>query len=181
MACDMKNMTFTSTADIITKQANIDRFYSYPTVPKEKVNSLNMSFQLKILEYLKTVPATTENQTLADNTYAKIKTIRNPKLDSWQEAYYLASIFINNNDYAYALSLMDPFILDGDNVSDDFIFAYVSIGGYKEDSYLSGNYTKAVQLAAQRDKARLCALFDKMSMCILDNRIVKNTFCKECK
>lgn len=181
MLCDMKNLTLTSTADVANKQANIDKFYAYPTISKEKVNSLNMSFQLKVLEYLKTVPKTTENLTLADNTYAKIKTVRNPKLDSWQEAYHLAAIFIRNNDYAYALSLMDPFILDGDDVSDDFIFAYVSIGGYKEDSYLSGNYAKAVEMAAQRDKARLCALFEKMSMCILDNRNVKKVFCKDCK
>lgn len=181
LLCDMKDLTLTSAADIATKQANIDKFYAYAQITKEQVNNLNMSFQLKVLDYLKTQPKTTENLTLATNTYAKIKTVRNPKLSTWQEAYKLASIFIDNNDYAYALSLMDPFILDGDDVSDDFIFAYVSIGGYKEDSYLSGNYAKAVQMAAERDKSRLCALFEKMSMCILDNRNVKKIFCKECK
>lgn len=181
MLCEMKDLTFANTTEIANKQANIEKFYSYAQISKEQVNNLNMSFQLKVLDYLKNQPKTTENLTLATNTYAKIKAVRNPKLDSWQEAYKLASIFIGNNDYAYALSLMDPFILDGDDVSDDFIFAYVSIGGYKEDSYLSGNYAKAVKMAAERDKARLCALFEKMSMCILDNRNVKKVFCKECK
>ena len=115
-----------------------------------------------------------------EKTVAKIKEIRNPKLDSWKNAYKLASYFVKQYDYQYACSLMNPF-LDDPTISEDFIFSYISIAAHREETFLSGLFTKAVQLAKDKNAPRLCGLFDKLPACVLENSDVKKIICKECR
>ena len=178
--CNVKFLTLNSINDVSVKQGAIDRLYANPKLSREELNNLNLEFQIKVLEFLKTQPASMEVTTLQNQTYEKIKSVRNPKLTTWKNAYKLAAIFVGNGDYAYALSLMNPF-LDEKDLSDDFIFSYVSIGGYKEDVYLSDSYAKMVKLAAERDRARLCRMTEKMSIVILENEKVKKILCEQCK
>ena len=178
--CDVYENPITSLADITKIQANIDKLYAIPGVPKERVNSLNMEFQLKIIDFLAKEPVTTETSALMTATYAKIKEIRNPKMDSWQNAYKLASYFVKKYDYAYALSLMDPF-LDEKNIAEDFIFSYISIAAHREQTYLSSLFSKAVKIAAEKNIPRLCGLFDKLPCSVLENEEVKAIICKACK
>jgi hypothetical protein len=178
--CDVFQTPIRSAADITKIQANIDKLYAIPGISREKVNSLNMEFQLKIINYLDTVPVTTETAALSAATFAKIKEIRNPKMDSWQNAYKLASYFVKKHDYTYALSLMDPF-LDEKNIAEDFIFSYISIAAHREQTYLSPMFTKAVKMAAERDIPRLCGLFDKLPVSVLENEAVRAIICKSCK
>ena len=178
--CNVKFLTLNSINDVSVKQGAIDRLYANPKLSREELNNLNLEFQIKVLEFLKTQPASMEVTTLQNQTYEKIKSVRNPKLTTWKNAYKLAAIFVGNGDYAYALSLMNPF-LDEKDLSDDFIFSYVSIGGYKEDVYLSDSYAKMVKLAAERDRARLCRTTEKMSVLILENEKVKKILCEQCK
>ena len=100
-------------------------------------------------------------------------------MDSWQNAYKLASYFVKKYDYSYALSLMDPF-LDDPTISDDFIMSYISIAAHREQTYLSSLFTKAVKLASEKDPARLCGLFDKLPYSVLENEEVKALVCKAC-
>jgi hypothetical protein len=51
----------------------------------------------------------------------------------------------------------------------------------REELYMSGNMTLAVQLASERDAARLCGLFDKLPIVVFDNEEVKSIICKNCK
>ncbi len=169
----------TSTADIAKTQAAIDRLYSVPGVPKDRANSLNMEYQLKVVNYLDTAAPNMENTALLAATYAKIKEIRNPKLDSWQNAYKLASYFVKKHDYTYALSLMDPF-LDDPTISEDFIMSYVSIAAHREECFLSALFTKAVKIAYGKNPARLCGVFDKIPYCVMENEEVKALLCKNC-
>lgn len=178
--CDVFQAPITSTADITKTQAAIDKLYSIPNMPRERVNSLNMEYQFKIINYLDTVPVTTETSALSTATFAKIKEIRNPKMDSWQNAYKLASYFVKKHDYNYALSLMDPF-LDEKNLAEDFIFSYISIAAHREQTYLGPLFTKAVKMASERDMPRLCGLFDKFPSCVIENEEVKAIVCKTCK
>ena len=166
--------------DLTNRQAAIDKLYTIVQLPQEQVNNLNMEFQFQAIDYLKKQPATTENATLMDATYTKIKEIRNPKMSSWQNAYKLASVFAKNGDYVYAVSLMEPF-LDEPKISNDFIFSFVSMAAVREEMYMSGNFTKAVKMAAAKDPTRLCNLFDKLPVVIFDNKEVKATLCKTCK
>ena len=124
-------------------------------------------------------PPTSEGTALYNATFDKIKSITNKKLESWQNAYKLASYFVKNYDYMYAMSIMEPFLSDP-TISNDFLFSYVSIAAHREETYLSSFFTKAVKMAAERDGARLCGLFDKLPICVFDNAEVKKTVCKLC-
>lgn len=166
--------------DLTNRQAAIDKLYTIAQLPQDQVNNLNMEFQFQVLDYLKKQPATTENVTLADNTYTKIKTIRNPKMSSWQNAYKLASVFAQNGDYVYAVSLMEPF-LDEPKISNDFLFSFISLAAVREEMYMSGNFAKAVKMASEKDPTRLCNLFDKLPVVIFDNQEVQTVICKTCK
>jgi hypothetical protein len=171
---------FADLNEISIRQANIDRLYTLKDIPQEQVNNLNMEFQFQVIDYLKSAPATTEGATLLENTYNKIKAIRNPVMSSWENAYKLASIFVKNSDYVYAVSLMEPFLNDP-SISNDFLFSFISLMAVREELYMSGNMTLAVQLASERDAARLCGLFDKLPIVVFDNEEVKSIICKNCK
>ena len=173
-------MPIADNADLTNRQAAIDKLYTIAQLPQDQVNNLNMEFQFQVLEYLKKQPASTENVTLTDNTYAKIKEIRNPKMSSWQNAYKLASVFAKNEDYVYAVSLMEPF-LDEPKISNDFLFSFISLAAVREEMYMSGNFSKAVKMAAEKDPTRLCNLFDKLPVIIFDNQDVQKVLCKTCK
>lgn len=177
--CEVFQTPIKTTADITKIQADIDKLYAVAGVPKDRVNALNMEYQLKVVNYLDTVPVNTETTAQSVATFAKIKEIRNPKMDSWQNAYKLASYFVKKYDYAYALSLMDPF-LDDATISEDFIFSYVSIAAHREQTYLSSLFTKAVKIAAEKNPTRLCGLFDKLPYSVLENEEVKALVCKTC-
>ncbi len=170
----------TDNADLNNRQASIDKLYTIAQLPQDQVNNLNMEFQFQVIDYLKKQPATIENTTLLDNTYTKIKTIRNPKMSSWQNAYKLASVFAQNGDYVFAVSLMEPF-LDEPKISNDFLFSFISLAAVREEMYMSGNFSKAVKLASEKDPTRLCNLFDKLPVVILDNQDVQKVICKTCK
>lgn len=171
---------FTSNENIVNRQAAVDKLYSLKGLPQDKVNDLNLEFQIQILDYLKAQPASTENVQLMNNTYNKIKEIRNPVMSSWQNAYKLASIFVKNGDYVYAVELMEPFLKDK-TISNDFLFSFISLSAVREELYMSANFTLAVQMASERDAARLCGLFDKLPVIIFDNQDVKKIICKTCK
>lgn len=168
-----------SAADVLKMQAIIDKLYTIPNIPTAKVNSLNMEYQLRVVSFLDTAVKNTENQALLVSTFAKIKQIRNPKMDSWQNAYKLASYFVANYDYMYALSLMEPF-LDDKDISEDFLMSYVSIAAHREQTYMSSLFSKAVKLAAERNPSRLCGIFDKLPYCVMENEEVKALVCKLC-
>lgn len=176
---DVLAATISSPADILKTQAAIDRLYTIPAIPKDRVNSLNLEYQFKIINFLDTLPASTENTALLNTTYQKIKEIRNEKMDSWKNAFKLASYFNKRYDYMYSLSLMTPF-LDDPTISEDFIFSYVSLAAHREETYLSGLFTKAVKLAAEKNPTRLCGLVDKLPTCILENEEAKKVICKAC-
>ena len=101
-------------------------------------------------------------------------------MSSWQNAYKLASIFVKNGDYVYAVELMEPFLKDK-TISNDFLFSFISLSAVREELYMSANFTLAVQMASERDAARLCGLFDKLPVIIFDNQDVKKIICKTCK
>lgn len=168
-----------SLAETTKTQAEIDRLYSQQGLSKEDINNLNLEYQFKIIDFIKANPATAEGDAVLASTYEKIKTITNKKLATWQNAYKLASYFIKNYDYTYAINIMEPY-LDDANVSDDFIFSYISLGAHRPESYMCSMFTKAVKIGAERNAARLCGLFDKLPICVFDNVEVKKLVCKQC-
>lgn len=177
---DVFGTPITSTAQIVKFQADIDKLYTIAAIPQDRINNLNMEFQIRIIDYLLTAPKNSENNTLNVATYAKIKAIRNPVMDSWEAAYKLANIFIKGGDYDYAIEIMTPF-LDNSRISEDFLFAYISLTGHKEEYFMSSLFSKAVKLAELRNPKYLCVLLDKLSPCIYDNEQVRKISCDFCK
>lgn len=178
--CEVYQTPIGNSTTIAKLQGDVDKLYSMTGIPKDRINSLNLELQLRIINYLDTAISNTENNALKNGTLAKIKEIRNPVLDSWKNAYKLASYFTKNYDYSYALSLMDPFILTDKTISEDFLFSYISIAAHREETYLSGLFTEAVKMAAEKNPTRLCSLFDKLPYCVLENEEVKAIICKAC-
>lgn len=177
--CKVFGTELTSLTDITKVQAEIDKLYSQASLSKEDINNLNLEFQFKIIDYINSVPQTSEGQVVYNATFDKIKTITNKKLTSWQNAYKLASYFAKSYDYAYAMGIMEPFLSDP-SISNDFLFSYISIAAHREEAYLSSFFTTAVKMANDRDGARLCGLFDKLPICVFDNVEVKKLICKSC-
>jgi len=177
--CKIAAAKWSSVAEINSIQTEIDRLYAQKTLSKEAINSLNLEFQAKVLAYLTTQSGTPENETMKTNTIAKIKQYTAEQTNNWQNAYKLASIFIKERDYPYALSLLEPF-LDDATISNDFLFSYISLAAHREADYLSTTFSVTVKRAAEKDAARLCGLFDKLPVSVLDNREVKTTICKIC-
>lgn len=170
----------TSTAQIVKLQADIDKLYTLTAIPADRINNLNLEFQIRIIDYLVTAPKNSENNTLNVNTYLKIKAIKNPVMDSWEAAYKLAHVFIKGGDYDYAIEIMTPFI-DNPRVSEDFLFAYISLTGHKEEYFMSSLFTKAVKLAELRNPKYLCVLLNKLTPCIYDNAEIRKIGCDFCK
>jgi len=177
---DIFGTPITNNAQILKIQTDLDKLYTLPTLPVDRINNLNMAFQVKILEFLATAPKTNDNITLTANTYLKIKAIRNPVLDSWEAAYKLAYIFIKGGDYDYAIEIMTPF-LDNPKISEDFLFAYISLTGYREEYFMSSLFTKAVKMAELRNPKYLCVLLNKLTPCIYDNEEIRKIGCDFCK
>jgi hypothetical protein len=177
---DIFGTPITTSAQVLKLQADIDKLYSISAIPQDRINNLNMEFQIKIIDYLLTAPKNSENTTLNVTTYAKIKAIRNPVLDSWEAAYKLANVFIKGGDYDYAIDIMTPF-LDNPRISEDFLFAYISLTGHKEEYFMSSLFSKAVKLAELRNPKYLCILLNKLSPCVYDNEQVRKIACDFCK
>jgi len=179
IVCKITSAKWSALTEINALQADIDRLYAQPALAKETINNLNLEFQAKVLSFLATQPGTPENETMKTNTIAKIKQLTTGQINNWQNAYKLASIFIKERDYPYALSLFEPF-LDDETISNDFLFSYISLAAHREADYLSSIFSMAVKSAASKDAARLCGLFDKLPTTVFDNREVKTTVCKTC-
>ena len=62
-----------------------------------------------------------------------------------------------------------------------FLSSFISLSAVREELYMSANLSLAVQMASERDAARLCGLFDKLPVIIFDNQEVKKVVCKTCK
>ena len=180
MVADLYGTPISGTPQITKLQADMDKLYTFQALPVDRINNLNMELQVKILDYLATAPKNNENTSLTTNTYSKIKAIRNPVLDSWEAAYKLAHIFIKGGDYDYAIEIMTPF-LDNPKISEDFLFAFISLTGYREEFFMSSLFTKAVQMAEMRNPKYLCVLLNKLTPCIYDNADVRKIACDFCK
>ncbi|MDR2868382.1 MAG: hypothetical protein LBV46_02445, partial [Bacteroidales bacterium] len=176
--CKVFQTKWKTVAEINALQAEIDKLNQQPTLPKERVTALNLAFQVQILDFLRTEQSTPEFENLRVLTVNKIKQTFSIN-DSWQNAYKLSKIFVNNYDYMFALNLMEPFI-NSPAISEDYLFSYISIAAHREETFLSNPFTKAVKTASEKNPARLCGLFDRLPLSIMDNLDVKNIICKTC-
>ena len=180
LACSIEDVEITNTSQITSMQSKIDRLYNMPlgkTYPK-KVDAINIAFQYKILDYIN--ESENPDEKLMEATYEKIKEIALPTIKDWQQAYEVASAFIEYGDYEFARKTLDSYI-ENPNVSEDFIFTYLNLYSLDEKSYMSKKFERACALASKKNKSRFCEEIKTYSYLIRENIGVKNVICSECK
>ena len=92
----------------------------------------------------------------------------------------VANAFIQEQNYEAALYHLSPLLSDT-TLNESTLFAIVQLAAHKEKTYLSSIFTKAVQLAIQRNPLKLCNLLDEFSVSVFDNIEVKKVFCNTCR
>ena len=180
LACSIEDVEITTSSQIATLQSKIDRLYNTPigkAYPK-KADAINIALQYKILDFINA--SENPDEKLMETTYEKIKEIALPTITDWQQAYEVASTFIEYGDYEFARKTLDPYI-ENPNISEDFIFTYLNLYSLDEKSYISKKFAIACYLAAKKNKARFCNEIKNYSYLIRENIGAKNTICSECK
>jgi len=180
LACSIEEMEITSSSQINTLQTKVDRLYNMPigkTYPK-KVNAINIALQYKIIDFIN--ESENPDEKLMEAAYEKIKEIALPTITNWQQAYEVASSFIEYGDFEFARRTLDPYI-ENPNVHEDFIFTYLNLYSLDEKSYISKKFETACALAVKKNKARFCQEIKNYSYLIRENLGAKNTICGGCK
>jgi hypothetical protein len=174
------NQEITSAKDIAPIQNKINSAYrsqvgsAYPN----KVNTVNVAFQYKILDYLDVNDI--EDPALTESTYEIIRQIALPTIDSWQKAYEVAATFMNNGDFAFARKLLDPYI-EHPAVSEEYIFTYLNLYSYEIPLLMSKKFEIACRLASKKNRTRFCEEIKKYSVLTRENIAAKNIICAECE
>ena len=180
LACSIEDVEITASSQIANLQSKVDRLHNTPigkTYPK-KVDAINIALQYKVLDFINA--SENPDEKLMETTYEKIKEIALPTIADWQQAYEVASTFINYGDFEFARKTLDPYI-ENPSVSEDFIFTYLNLYSLDERSYISKKFATACALAAKKNKARFCNEVKNYSYLIRENLGAKNVICGECK
>ena len=180
LICDMTNTEFTSMEQINNMQTTIDELYNNPKLTKDMVKALDLELQFRALNALDSIDPT---GTASAKCYDRIKTIIDINDANWKSAYKLANLFLKHGDYNYSGKLMETY-LNEPNLSEDYLFTYISLCGHTQARIMSNRFAKAAQMAATKNPERFCNLFkdsEKTSFQVLDNPFVKDTYCKTCK
>ena len=180
LACSIEDVEITNTSQINNTQSKIDRIYNTPigkTYPK-KVDAINIALQYKIIDFINA--SENPDEKLMEVTYEKIKEIALPTITNWQQAYEVASSFIEYGDFEFARRTLDPYI-ENPEVHEDFIFTYMNLYSLDEKNYMSKKFETACVLAAKKNKTRFCNEIKNYSYLIRENLGVKNAACGECR
>jgi hypothetical protein len=158
-------------------QNQIEALYN-SKIKKEDIDALNLEYQFKIIKALDTVKT---YATIVKNSVEKIKTLLGVKDSTWENSYKLAVVMTKQKNYAYAMSLLDPYVYNKE-VSEDFLFLYVSLCSQLQDRMLTNRFSYAMTAASKKNPKRFCDLFkeDKFSMLVLENPDVKTLHCTSC-
>ena len=180
LACSVEDVEITNSSQITNWQGKIDRIYNAPigkSFPK-KVDAVNIALQYKILDFINS--SENPDEKLLSTTYDKIKEIALPTIAGWQQAYEVASTFIEYGDFEFARKTMDPYI-NNPAVSENFIFTYLNLYSLDENNYMSKKFETACKLASKKNMSRFCKEAKTYSYMIRENLEAKNILCNECK
>ncbi|MDR2009398.1 MAG: hypothetical protein LBQ22_02825 [Bacteroidales bacterium] len=159
-------------------QNRIDRLYNTP-LNVNSVDILNIELQYQIMNMYKDSlgyadPAVTRS-------LAKIKEIIYFDEVKWDNSLKLANIFINHNDYEFAVQLLEPWIYD-ENVPFVLLTTYVTVCSKINYKVHSGKFYYAMEKIKEHDKSYFCSLFknNKLSVQTFVNLKVKQLYCNNC-
>jgi outer membrane protein OmpA-like peptidoglycan-associated protein len=158
-------------------QKQIQLLY-YKTFTKETVDALNMKFQFKIIQSSDSVQ---NGQRLKLAAIERIKEIVDIRDESPENAMKLAEVFMSEKDYAFALELLDAFIIK-ENVNEQIVFSWLSLCSFFPDRMLTRQFANVLKKAYEINPNRTCHLFDgkHFSLRVFENPEVKKLFFEKC-
>ena len=103
---------------------------------------------------------------------------------SAEDALSLAKYFVSYYQYAWAMSLLEPYIQQIDT-SEDLLFYYINLTIIHDDMVKSESYRSLLINAANKDKDRFCKLFDSsidggITFQLLTKKRLKDQYCDSC-
>lgn len=163
--------------DVDLLQTRIDRLY-YTPLKKSTVDALNIKLQFKLLNY---IDSTGGDPDLKEASVERIKEIVNIKHESMQNSLKLAEIFIENQDFAFALQTLRPWVKKP-QANENLIFTYASLCSQFEEQMHTQLFNYAMQRAREINPKRFCELLNGQyfSMKVFENEFIKQEYCKNC-
>lgn len=160
-----------------TQQEIVNLYES--TLSKGTVDLLNLEFQFAIINTLDTLE---DEHPLITESLQRIKQIVNLDEAGWQNSLKLAYIFIEHEDYEFAVKLLEPFVV-GEDVNEDFIFTYISLCSRYNSRMGSYKFGGAMKKAQQINSSRYCQLINdsKLSFQVFENKQVKDDYYLNCQ
>ncbi|PLX13503.1 MAG: hypothetical protein C0594_01150, partial [Marinilabiliales bacterium] len=176
--CRILNDPLGDERDMDKFQRNIDDLYD-SELSKGTVDALNLKYQFKIIEALDTLD--TPHPKLFESL-DRIKEIVNIKEASWLNSLKLAYVFMEQQDYKFAVKLLEPFI-DEEFVFEELLFTYLSLCSYFPEKMYTNRFVRAMERVKNDYSDRFCEFFEgeKFSIQVLGNPKVKEMYCKTCK
>ncbi|MBI4646666.1 MAG: hypothetical protein HY738_08780 [Bacteroidia bacterium] len=176
--CDILHEKLDEIEKIDEIQQEIEILYE-SVLSKPTVDALNLKFQFKIIEVLDTLD--TPHPKMIESL-ERVKKIIDIRESNWQNALKLSYLFIGQNDYEFAVKLLEPFI-DDQVIFEELLFLYFSLCSYFPDRAQSQKFTNAMIRASQEYPHRFCELFDSnhFSVQIFENPKVKELYFRQCK
>lgn len=160
-------------------QNRINRLYNTP-IRVELVDALNIELQFQIMSIYK--DSLGADHPVVVKSVNKIKEIVKINEINWETALKLASIFVNQGDYSYAIQLLEPFVRK-DNLPLVFYTTYATVCSKLDYKSHSNNFLFALEKISKQDQKQFCELFkgDKLSVQTFANTRVKQLYCDICK
>ena len=152
-------------------QNKIDELYK-TDIPKKYVDGLNIQWQFKIMDALDTVSGAEEQRQACIN---RIKSFYNFKEGNKQNALKLAYAFARAKDYAFAATMLEPYLNGADA---KVLYAYIAIASHVPEKFFSHKFSYALDEIKKVDPAKYCQLFGDpyLSFQILDNPDIKKSY-----
>ena len=180
--CNVRLDALGNEKSIDSLQNGIQGLYSGIKVPKERIDVLNLEHQFKIIDALEPIEGA---KATVQKSVDRIRVIYKIDGTSWQNALKLSYIFIRNNDYEYAMKILEPFIdkMDKEPVDENLLYCYIALCSYYPEKQNNSKFVQMLRKAHQYNPKRYCKLFGApyMSFQILDNPFVKEDYCKWCE
>jgi len=170
-----ENLTTPEEASLI--QTRIDHLYNTP-LKKETIDGLNIKFQFKLINF---ADSTQIDSKLKEASINRIKQIVDINDETLQNALKLAELFIDNNDYSFALKTLEPWIMHP-FANEELLFAYVSLCSRNEMQMHTQKFNYAMDKCRELNPTRFCELLNGnyFSLRVFENAFVKETHCKYC-
>ena len=159
-------------------QTQIDRLY-YTPLSKKTIDALNIKLQFKQLSYIDTIPKT---EKLKKACIDRIKEIIDVNNESMQNSMKLAALFMENNDYPFAIKTLEPWVTHP-NTTEDLLLSYVSLCSQYEMRMHTQKFNYAMMRIHDLNPNLFCNLLngDSFTLKVFENQFIKDQFCKFCK